>query len=51
MKGGQLKAMPDRPAKALYDPFEKRRAQIRAIVEHPFHVIKNLFDQRFLRPT
>lgn len=43
MKRGQLKALPERPAKALYDPYERRKAQIRAIVEHPFHVIKNLF--------
>jgi hypothetical protein len=26
--------------------FERRKAQIRAIVEHPFHVIKNLFGYK-----
>jgi hypothetical protein len=46
MKRGQLKAMPDGPAKALYEWFERRKAQVRVIVEHPFHVIKNLFGYR-----
>ena len=26
--------------------FERRKAQVRAIVEHPFHIIKNLFGYR-----
>lgn len=46
MKRGQLKAMPAGPAKALYEWFERRKAQIRAIVEHPFRVIKNLLGYR-----
>ena len=46
IKRGQLKAMPEGPAKAMYEWFERRKAQIRAIVEHPFHVIKNLFGYR-----
>jgi transposase, IS5 family len=46
MKRGQLKAMPEGPRKALYEWFERRKAQVRAIVEHPFHVIKNLFGYR-----
>ena len=46
MKRGQLKAMPEGPRKALYEWWERRKAQIRAIVEHPFHVIKNLFGYR-----
>ena len=43
LKRGQVKAMPAGPAKAMYEWFERRKAQIRAIVEHPFHVVKNLF--------
>jgi IS5 family transposase len=43
MKRGQLQAMPEGPPKALYEWFERHKAQGRAIVEHPFHVIKNLF--------
>jgi len=46
IKRGQLKAMPEGQAKAMYEWFERRKAQIRAIVEHPFHVIKNLFGYR-----
>lgn len=46
LKRGQIKAMPEGPAKALYEWYERRKAQARAIVEHPFHVIKNLFGFR-----
>ena len=46
MKRGQLKAMPEGPAKAMHEWFERRMAQVRAIVEHPFHIIKNLFGYR-----
>ena len=46
MKRGQLQAMSEGPAKALYEWFERHKAQVRAIVEHPFHVIKNLFGYR-----
>jgi len=46
MKRGQLKAMPEGPAKAMHEWLERRKAQVRAIVEHPFHVIKNLFGYR-----
>jgi IS5 family transposase len=46
MKRGQLQAMPEGPRKALYEWFERRKAQVRAIVEHPFHIIKNLFGYR-----
>ena len=46
MKRGQLKAMPEGPGKALYEWYERRKAQVRAIVEHPFHIIKNLFGYR-----
>lgn len=38
--------MPEGPAKALYEWFERRKAQARAIVEHPFHVMKDLFGYR-----
>ena len=43
MKRGQLQAMPEGPAKALHEWFERREAQVRVIVEHPLHVIKNPF--------
>lgn len=46
MKRGQLKAMPEGPLKWWTEWAERRKARIRAIVEHPFHVIKNLFGYR-----
>ena len=46
MKRGVLKAMPEGPETGLTEWAERRKAQVRAIVEHPFHVIKNLFGYR-----
>ena len=46
IKRGQIQAMPEGPAKALYAWFERRTAQVRAIVEHPFHVIRTLIGYR-----
>lgn len=48
-KRGKLKKMPEGPRKDLVTRFEKTKAQIRAKVEHPFHVIKNLFRHRKVR--
>jgi IS5 family transposase len=46
MKRGALQTMPEGPYNALTEWAERREAQMRAIVEHPFHVIKNLFGYR-----
>jgi IS5 family transposase len=46
MKRGKLQAMPEGPLKALTEWAERKKAQTRSIVEHPFHVIKNLFGYR-----
>lgn len=43
MKRSALKAMAEGPLKQLTQALEKVKAQIRARVEHPFHVVKNLF--------
>ncbi len=43
VKRGTLKKMEDSPMKTLLLAFEKVKASICAKVEHPFHVIKNLF--------
>lgn len=48
-KRGKLKKMPDGPHKDLVTRFERTKAQIRAKVEHPFHVVKNLFRHRKVR--
>jgi len=48
-KRGKVKAMPEGRLKQLTEAFEKAKAQVRARVEHPFHVIKNLFKHRKVR--
>lgn len=48
-KRGKLKKMVDGPRKTLIARRERVKAQIRAKVEHPFHVVKNLFRHRKLR--
>ncbi|UQG59280.1 IS5 family transposase [Marinobacter sp. M3C] len=48
-KRGKLKKMAEGPRKDLVTQFERAKAQIRAKVEHPFHVIKNLFRHRKVR--
>ena len=46
---GKLKAMPESWVKDLTLGYEKLKARVRALVEHPFHVIKNLFGHRKVR--
>ena len=47
-KRGKIKAMQDGPLKDL-TAVERTKAQIRARVEHPFHIVKNLFHYRKVR--
>jgi IS5 family transposase len=42
-KRGKIKAMPDGPAKRAIEKRERRKASVRARVEHPFRVIKRQF--------
>ncbi len=49
IKRGKIKAMRDGAFKDLLIAVERTKAQIRARVEHPFHVIKNLFGHRKVR--
>jgi len=42
-KRGRIKAMPDGAAKRAAEALERRKASIRARVEHPFRVIKRQF--------
>ncbi len=49
MKRGKLKAMAEGRLKDLLTRRERLRAQIRSSVEHPFHVVKNLFGHRKVR--
>lgn len=49
MKRGQVKAMADGPERDEVKAFERLKAQVRSVVEHPFHVIKNRFKHRKVR--
>jgi transposase, IS5 family len=49
LKRGKVKAMPEGALKDLVVAAERTTAQIRARVEHPFHVIKYLFRHREVR--
>ena len=44
-----LKAQPEGWAKALSGAWEKLKARARALVEHPFHIVKNIFGHRKTR--
>ena len=48
-KRGKIKALAEGKIKELTLAVEKTKAQMRALVEHPFHVIKNLFGHRKTR--
>jgi IS5 family transposase len=48
-KRGPIKAMAEGEAKAALKASEKIKAGVRAFVEHPFHILKNLFRHRKVR--
>ena len=48
-KRAKVKALAEGRLKELTQAFEKAKAQLRAYVEHPFHVVKNLFRHRKAR--
>jgi len=43
------KAQPESWAKAIGGAWEKLKARARALVEHPFHIVKNIFRHRKVR--
>ncbi|MFN7571001.1 MAG: IS5 family transposase [Betaproteobacteria bacterium] len=49
VKRGTIKKMEDGPLKELLRAAERAKAQIRARVEHPFNVVKNLFKYKKVR--
>ena len=49
MRPGNRKQLPDTRDGRLQERIEKMKASIRALVEHPFHVVKNRFGHRKLR--
>src|SRR6266849_5091392 len=48
VRRGIIKALPQR-LRDLAEPVERALAQVRAWVEHPFHVVKNRFHHKKLR--
>ena len=49
MRPGKRKALPNTTEGELLERIEHTKASIRAKVEHPFHVVKNLFRHRIAR--
>jgi IS5 family transposase len=48
-KRGQIKTMAEGAAKESLKAAEKIKASVRAYVEHPFHLVKNIFRHRKVR--
>ena len=48
IKHSIIKALP-KGLRDLAEPLERALAQLRAWVEHPFHIVKNLFRHKKLR--
>jgi IS5 family transposase len=48
-KRGAIKAMAEGAEKEAIKAVEKAKASVRAFVEHPFHIVKNLFRHRKVR--
>jgi IS5 family transposase len=48
-KRGQIKAMAEGAEKETLKAVEKAKASVRAFVEHPFHILKNIFRHRKVR--
>ena len=48
-KRGQIKSMVEGVEKEARQAVEKAKASVRAFVEHPFHIVKNLFGHRKVR--
>jgi transposase, IS5 family len=48
-KRSEARKLPEGPKRDVTRADERSKAQLRAIVEHPFHVVKNLFRHRKVR--
>src|SRR3954452_17668589 len=48
IKRGIIKALP-KALRELAEPVERALSQVRAVVEHPFHIIRNRFHHKKLR--
>ena len=48
-KRGQIKSMAEGAEKETFKAIEQAKASVRAFVEHPFHILKNIFRHRKVR--
>jgi IS5 family transposase len=48
-KRGTIKALAEGAEKETVKAVEKAKASVRALVEHPFHIVKNIFKHRKVR--
>jgi IS5 family transposase len=48
-KRGPIKKQEEGPEKELLKAAAKAKASVRAFVEHPFHIVKNIFRHRKVR--
>jgi IS5 family transposase len=48
-KRGQIKSLAEGAEKEVLKTLEKAKASVRAFVEHPFHIVKNIFRHRKVR--
>ena len=49
MRPGKRRALPQDRFGWIQEQIEKMKASLRAKVEHPFHMVKNLFKHRKMR--
>lgn len=49
LRPGKRRALPDTPPGRISEQIEKLKASVRARVEHPFHIVKNLFGMKKAR--
>jgi IS5 family transposase len=49
MRPGKRKALPDTPLGRMDEQIEKFKASVRAKVEHPFHIVKNILGMKKVR--
>jgi IS5 family transposase len=49
LRPSKRRALPDTPMGRLMEKLEQLKASVRAKVEHPFHIVKNVFDLKKLR--
>ena len=49
LRPGKRRTLPDTKTGRLREQLEKLKASVRAKVEHPFHVVKNIFGHKKVR--